>query len=37
MEYGVFECDREASVIRRPWQLGAVAPLKNIYIYIYNI
>jgi hypothetical protein len=28
-ECGVSECDREASVMRRPWPSGAVAPLKN--------
>jgi hypothetical protein len=25
-ECGVSECDREASIMRRPWPTGAVAP-----------
>ena len=28
-ECGVSECDREASIIRRPWPIGAVAPWKR--------
>jgi len=28
------ECDREASIMRRPWPLGTVAQRKYIYIYM---
>jgi len=28
-ECGVFGCDREASIMKRPWLSGAVVPLKQ--------
>jgi hypothetical protein len=35
-ECGVSECDREASIMRRPEPLGAVAPLIR-YIYLHSL
>jgi hypothetical protein len=32
-EYGVPECDREATIIRRLWPTRAVGPWKKKYIY----
>jgi hypothetical protein len=32
---GVSQCDREASILRRPWPTTTVEPLEKQYIYIY--
>jgi hypothetical protein len=32
---GVSECDRAASIIRRPWHISVCRAMEYIYIYIY--